>query len=118
MSFAYLSLSNVLKVNCLLFLTLGLVKIKEELLIHVPKELKQYILPNNTITEIKYPVTRYPAKINSTKLDNTPIIKGELLGIKAQYLLLDGDRVFNIRSHEGYIAKFSVSNLANQISLF
>ncbi len=95
-----------------------LVKMKEELSVHVPQELKQYILPNNTITEIKYPVTKYPEKIKSTKLDNTPLIKGELLGIKAQYLLLDGDRVFNIRSHEGYIANFSVSKIANQTSLF
>ena len=95
-----------------------LVKMKEELSVHVPEELKQYILPNNTVTEIKYPVTKYPTKINSTKLDKTPIIKGELLGIKAQYLLLDGDRVFNIRSHEGYIANFSVSKIANQTSLF
>ncbi|MBT6814967.1 MAG: DUF2797 domain-containing protein [Flavobacteriales bacterium] len=95
-----------------------LVKMKEELSVHVPEELKQYILPNNTVTEIKYPVTKYPRKINSTKLDKTPIITGELVGIKAQYLLLDGDRVFNIRSHEGYIANFSVSKIANQTSLF
>jgi len=95
-----------------------LVKMKEELSVHVPEELKQYILPNNAVTEIKYPVTKYPTKINSTKLDKTPIIKGELVGIKAQYLLLDGDRVFNIRSHEGYIANFSVSKIANQTSLF
>ena len=95
-----------------------LVKMKEELSVHVPEELKQYILPNNAVTEIKYPVTKYPTKINSAKLDKTPIIKGELVGIKAQYLLLDGDRVFNIRSHEGYIANFSVSKIANQTSLF
>lgn len=95
-----------------------LVKMKEELSVHVPEELKQYILPNNTVTEIKYPVTKYPRKINSTKLDKTPIITGELVGIKGQYLLLDGDRVFNIRSHEGYIANFSVSKIANQTSLF
>ena len=95
-----------------------LVKMKEELSIHVPEKLKQYILPNNTVTEIKYPVKKYPIKIKSTKLDNTPTIKGELLGIKGQYLLLDGDRVFNIRSHEGYIANFSVSKTSNQTSLF
>ena len=96
----------------------NLVKIKEELLIHVPEKLKQYILPNNTVTEIKYPVKKYPIKIKSTKLENNPTIIGELLGIKGQYLLLDGDRVFNIRSHEGYIANFSVSKIANQTSLF
>ena len=29
-----------------------LVKMKEELSVHIPKELKQYILPNNTVTDI------------------------------------------------------------------
>ena len=51
-------------------------------------------------------------------LEKFPIIAGALLGIKGQYLLLDDDRVFNVRSHEGYIANFSVSKIANQTSLF
>jgi len=92
--------------------SVDLVKMKEELSIHVPEELKQYILADNTVTEIKYPVTKYPTKIKSVKLERTPIIEGELLGIKGQYLLLDGDRVFNIRSHEGFISDFSVSEIS------
>ena len=28
-----------------------------------------------------------------------------------QYLLLDDDRVFNVRSHEGFISDFSVSEI-------
>jgi hypothetical protein len=85
-----------------------LVKMKEELSAHVPDELKQYILPDNTVTEINYPVTKYPVKIKSVKLEKQPIIEGVLLGIKGQYLLLDNDRVFNVRSHEGFISEFSV----------
>ena len=95
-----------------------LVQLKEELSLHVPEELKQYILPNNTVTEIKYPVTKYPTKIKSVKLERTPIIEGELMGIKGQYLLLDEDRVFNIRSHEGFISKFSYQEMAKQGLLF
>ena len=95
-----------------------LVQLKEELCLHVPEELKQYILPNNTVTEIKYPVTKYPTKIKSVKLERTPIIEGELMGIKGQYLLLDEDRVFNIRSHEGFISKFSHQEMAKQGLLF
>ena len=94
-----------------------LVKMKEELSVHVPEELKQYILADNTVTEISYPVSKYPTKINSVKLDRTPTIEGKLVGIKGQYLLLDRDRVFNIRSHEGFISEFSVSEIA-QKSLF
>ena len=35
------------------------------------------------------------------KLDKTPEIEGELLGIKGQYLLLDCG-VINLRSHSGF----------------
>ena len=76
------------------------------------KELKQYILPDNKVTEIRYPVTQYPSKIKSVKLERIPVLEGTLLGIKGQYLLFDGDRVFNIRSHEGFISEFSVQEIA------
>ena len=92
--------------------SVDLVQLKEELSEHVPEELKQYILPNNTVTEIKYPVTQYPTKIKSVKLERNRVIEGKLLGIKGQYLLLDGDRVFNIRSHEGFISTFSHQEIA------
>ena len=95
-----------------------LVKMKEELSAYVPEELKQYILPGNTVTEINYPVVEYPKKINSTKLERTPIVEGELKGIKGQYLLLDSDRVFNVRAHEGFISTFSFSDIAKQGKLF
>ena len=47
-----------------------LVKVKSELIPHVPSQLQQYISSDNTITEIKYPVKQYPAKIKSVKLNN------------------------------------------------
>ena len=89
-----------------------LVKMKTDLSVYVPEELKQYILPDNTVTEIAYPVKEYPKKINSVKLERTPIIEGELMGIKGQYLILDKDRVFNIRSHEGFISSFSFQEVS------
>ena len=92
--------------------SVDLVKMKEELSVHVPEELKKYIVADNTVTEIKYPVNKYPNKIKSVKLDKLPVIEGVLLGIKGQYLLLDEDRVFNVRSHEGFISHFSVSEIA------
>ncbi len=95
-----------------------LVKLKKELLLHVPEELKQYILPNNKVTEIKYPVIQYPSKIKSIKLEKIPIIEGILLGIKGQYLLLDDDRVFNVRSHEGFVVRFSHQEIEQQGLLF
>lgn len=94
-----------------------LVRIKEELVVHVPAEYKQYISLDNTITEIQYPVLKYPDKIKSVKLERTPKLEGKLLGIKGQYLLLDNNRVFNIRSHEGFISEFSIQEIP-QSTLF
>ena len=95
-----------------------LVKIKEELSVHVPDNLKKYILKNNKVTEIKYPVKKYPSKLKSLKLDKSFMVEGELQGIKGQYLLLDNNRVFNVRSHEGYLVSFSYKEIPAQGSLF
>ena len=84
-----------------------LIKMKDQLSVYIPKELQKYITPDNTVTEIIYPVKRYPKKIKSLKLDRNPIITGKLMGIKGQYLLFDNDRVFNMRAHERYISNFS-----------
>ena len=98
--------------------SIDLIKLKKELSLHVPEKLKQYILLDDTVTEIKYPVKKYPKKIKSLKLEKNPIIEGKLLGIKGQYLLLDNDRVFNVRSHEGFIIKFNYNDIMNQTQLF
>ncbi len=52
--------------------------------------------------EIHYPVSQYPEKIKSINLDKEGAFSGTLLGIKAQYWMLDGDRVINMRKYSGY----------------
>ena len=47
--------------------SIDLVKLKNELSEHIPEELKQYILVDNTVTEIRYPVNKYPSKIKELK---------------------------------------------------
>ncbi len=49
----------------------------------------------------EYPVITYPAKIHSFTLQEQPVIRGKLLGIKGQYLLFE-QGVVNIRKHTGY----------------
>ena len=88
---------------------IDLVELKKKLIKYVPKDLAQYILSNNNVTEIKYPVLKYPKKIKSLKLERTPIIKGYLNGIKGQYLIFDNNQVFNVRAHEGYVVEFKVT---------
>ena len=52
--------------------------------------------------EIHYPVRHYPEKIKSINLDKEGTFSGKLLGMKAQYWMLDGDRVINMRKYAGY----------------
>ncbi len=54
------------------------------------------------IINIAYPVHNYPKKIKSINLDKELGFEGRLEGIKGQYLLLDQDRVINLRKYSGY----------------
>jgi hypothetical protein len=76
---------------------------KNEILDLVPKELQHYILEENQIIHLEYPIHRYPSKINTVNLKKNPEIDGVLIGIKGQYLMFDNDIVFNVRSHEGFV---------------
>ncbi|MGB1403496.1 MAG: DUF2797 domain-containing protein [Porticoccaceae bacterium] len=63
-------------------------------------------LYNESITEIQFPITRFPEKVKSFNLDKAPLVEGELQGIKGQYLILDTG-VINIRKYTGYNIDFS-----------
>ncbi len=76
---------------------------KEEIRTFIPEELKQYILEDEQIFHLEYPVERFPLKINSVNLKKVPRVEGTLIGIKGQYLMFDNNNVFNIRSHEGFV---------------
>ena len=62
-----------------------------------------FIISDDNITELKYPVLIYPKKVKSLRFQKQTIIEGKLLGIKGQYLLLEQDQVFNVRAHQGYL---------------
>jgi hypothetical protein len=59
------------------------------------------VLENEGVTQIRYPVLEFPAKVKSFNLDKTPVIAGTLMGIKGQYLILDTG-VINMRKYGGY----------------
>lgn len=80
-------------------------KEKQKVIQLLPRELKKYVEPDNTITEIIYPVEQYPDKIISVGFDKTPVIEGQLVGIKGQYLIFGDGSVLNIRKHNGYYLK-------------
>ena len=56
---------------------------------------------------IAYPVEQYPAKVASLNLDKTPEVRGTLLGIKGQYLILNSG-VLNVRKFAGYRVSLTV----------
>src|SRR5690554_1686581 len=64
------------------------------------------LLKASTGQHFHYPVLQYPAKIVSLNLDKTPQVRGRLLGLKGQYLLLDSG-VINLRKYTSYQVAFS-----------
>jgi len=79
-----------------------LLREKQRLIPLVPDRLSAYITSSEQEVVLEYPVTQYPDKITSLNFDKDPLIKGVLTGIKGQYLMLDRNRVINIRKFGGY----------------
>lgn len=55
-----------------------------------------------------FPVQRYPDKVSTFSFDKDPLVEGELLGIKGQYLLFAAGAL-NIRKFTAYETEFSVA---------
>ena len=71
----------------------------------LPDELQKYLLDNEPIVMLQYPVEKYPSKVDSVDLLKTPDLMGTLTGIKGQYLLFADGKVINIRKHAGFKVK-------------
>lgn len=86
-----------------------LIEKRNEIFDLIPSDLQEYILPEEEILHIEYPVNEYPSKVKSLSFDKTPVIEGRLMGIKGQYLLFEGGQVLNMRKHQAYVLEFSVN---------
>ena len=80
---------------------------RAEIIKLVPEEFQKYMLTEEEILNIEYPVNEYPTKVKSLSFDKTPTIQGRLMGIKGQYLLFENGQVLNIRKHQAYVLEFS-----------
>lgn len=78
---------------------------KHRLSVLVQPELAGYISNDNRIWEMVYPVDQYPEKIRSLNFEKDRVISGVLTGIKGQYLMLDSNRVINMRNFGGYLIR-------------
>ena len=81
--------------------------IRDDLVNKLDDDLKKYLVKDEKLHFINFPVIKYPTKVKSLTLDKNPTIEEKLLGIKGQYLLFDNDLVFNVRRHSGYSIKLS-----------
>lgn len=68
----------------------------------LPSDLLEFMSEYDGISEFHYPALSFPKTINSLSFEKTPIISGELTGIKGQYLIFDNQNVINIRRQTGY----------------
>lgn len=91
--------------------SVDLVTLKESLLTEVESDLDDIIdeygfqaidIVDTPAIDIHYPVQQYPEKISSINLDKDGSFEGILRGIKGQYLMLDNNRVINMRKYSGY----------------
>ncbi|BDT61604.1 MAG: hypothetical protein RDO_1320 [Flavobacteriales endosymbiont of Rhyzopertha dominica] len=84
-----------------------LINIKNNIIYYIInnyKKYKKYILYNNKIFNLYFPIIKYyKNKIINIKIDKIKILYNTLKGIKGQYLIFNNNIVFNIRNHIGYI---------------
>ena len=74
---------------------------------YLAEDLATYIIEDDSVETISYPVSSYPGKVKPLNLDTEKIVKGRLAGIRGQYLIFESGSVLNIRKFGGYYIKFS-----------
>tara|TARA_Y100001960_G_C14610557_1_gene795525 strand:- start:50 stop:850 length:801 start_codon:yes stop_codon:yes gene_type:complete len=84
------------------YINMNLLDKKNELSNFLSQKMQKYILNDDEITSLQYPGINKPEKIKSINLDKNPELKGKLTGIKGQYLILDNQKVINVRKYTGY----------------
>ncbi|MGD8190863.1 DUF2797 domain-containing protein [Brevibacillus ginsengisoli] len=81
--------------------------LRDEVYEFFPEQFKPYQLKEDEWVDIAYPILETLDKINSITLDKQETITGKLLGVKAQYLILDTG-VFQVRKHAGYHVRITL----------
>ena len=87
----------------------NLIEWRERLKVYIPAEALDYYIASNKETNIVFPVIKYPIKPKSLNIEKEQRYTGKLVGIKGQYLIFEDERVFNVRSNEGLVVKFSLT---------
>lgn len=88
--------------------SVDLIEQKESIINLLDKEYHQYVVKEDEVIDINFPIVNYPVKVKSIGFDKVPTYTGVLKGIKGQYLLFENGIVLNIRKHGGYVISLSV----------
>jgi hypothetical protein len=86
----------------------NLYEYREKLKNELNQDLGKYILDDELEVFLKYPVDRYPHKIKSINIDKVKQYRGQLNGIKGQYLYIDDEYVINMRKYSGYFFNITI----------
>ena len=86
----------------------NLLEWKQKLSQYIPEEVKEYLIENNSVTELNFPVYTYPEKPKSLNIVKERTYSGTLVGIKGQYLIFEDQIVFNIRGNEGFFVNVNI----------
>lgn len=78
-----------------------LMEFYENVVDHVPMAYQTHLVDDPQPVKIDYPLADHPEKVKPMSLDKAPVVEGQLVGIKGQYLVFE-DFVFNVRAHSGY----------------
>ena len=90
--------------------SIDLVAARDQAAALIPPEYHDFLVWEDRTYEFQYPVLNYPEKVKSLNLDKDPRFRGELMGMKGQYLIFRSGHVINIRKYGGYVMKISVTD--------
>ena len=88
---------------------IDLINKKKELAKLLSSEYQKYIITDNTIQNLFYPQLNQLEKIKSINIEKTPLIDGEITGIKGQYIIIDNLYVLNVRKYTGYSFEIEIT---------
>lgn len=89
--------------------TVNLPEWRDKVATWVPDDLKNYLVYDEPVQQLSYPVEATPPKISSHNLDKDPSFTDRLTGIKGQYLIME-KKVINLRKYGGYHLKFQFTD--------
>jgi Protein of unknown function (DUF2797) len=88
---------------------IDLVAAKKTAAAQMNADLKRYLVNDDAIVRLEYPLPTPPQKASSLSFDKQPEIGGTLIGIKGQYLIFEGGAALNIRKHQGYEVALTIA---------